>query len=214
MSDEVPVTEIFEDVEPDPDAIIASFGAESVDDLIEGPGEHDPVAHPEFDGDVDRAADRLRELADVRLETEGESTRPHSSGSTTRERDAGDESGAGGEITYDGDSPGDSPGGDVRVDVLPGDGQTIEEFLGLDDLATAERTERDELVLVGPAPSSTRISNDSFGPAGGTVGSTRDRTRWGTTRESTDAPDPFAVDGDAVTERDAELASSVFEWVS
>ncbi|WP_254864507.1 hypothetical protein [Halovivax gelatinilyticus] len=205
MSEEVPVTEIFEDVEPDPDAIIASYGAESVEDLIDGPGEHDPVAYPEFDGDVDEAATRLRDLADVQLEPAG--------GETANEGEAGGES-----TTVDRSGPrysADSVGGGATVDVLPGDGETLAEFLGITDLDDAESTEENGFVLAGPKPSATRVSNDSFGPADAPAvsncpGESRTRVR----PRSNERPDPFAVDSDAATKREAELASTVFEWVS
>lgn len=143
MSEYVPVTEVFTDVEADPDAIIAAYGAESIEDLIDGPGDHDPISDERLDGDVEAAADRLLDLADVRLDEPSSAT-----DETTPQRDH--ESVDNGKIHS-------------TVDVLPGDGQTIEEFLGLTDPEPTEPHTRDGLVLRGPEPSTTRLSNDAFG---------------------------------------------------
>ncbi|WP_121744128.1 hypothetical protein [Natronorubrum halophilum] len=44
MSSNSTGTDVFEDVDPDPDAVLAEFGVESPDDLLEADGAHDPVA--------------------------------------------------------------------------------------------------------------------------------------------------------------------------
>ncbi|TYT64014.1 hypothetical protein FYC77_00345 [Natrialba swarupiae] len=60
MSPNPVVTEVFEDVEPDPDAILASSGAESADELLEAGGDHDPTT----DDEIDATADDLEGLFD------------------------------------------------------------------------------------------------------------------------------------------------------
>lgn len=160
MTDDVPVTDVFADVKADPDAVIDAYGAESIDDLVDGPGEHDPEPDERIDGDVELATERLCELADVHLDAADGSA---------------DES--------SGDPP-ESVVSEPAVEVLPGDGQTIEEFLGLEPTEPPETRTRDGHVLVGPDPSATRVSNETFG----------------------------GPDADPAAE--AELASTVFEWAS
>lgn len=202
MSDDVPVTDVFTEVEADPDAIIDAYGAESIDDLVDGPGEHDPEPDDRIDGDVEAAADRLTELADVTLDPAGDDGR---SDRVAEPAEASD-----GEPRY----TADSVGGGATVDVVPGDGESLESFLGLDELDEDESTEEDGLVLVGPEPTATSVSNETFGaqaPAGPdrtTVGPTPSRSSPG------DRPEPSSIDSDAATDREAELASSVFRWVS
>ncbi|MFC3959676.1 hypothetical protein [Halovivax cerinus] len=209
MSEDVSVTEIFEDVEADPDAIIAAYGADSVEDLVEGPGEHDPHPDPVLDGDVDAAADRLAELADVTLESVdvGDASHDERVEPATVTTDRADGATDGPRYTAD------SVGGGATVDVLPGDGDSLESFLGLDS-PDAPSTD-DDLVLVGPEPTATRVSNESFGPRAfqpATVDGTGvGPSTWG--RPET-RPDPARIDTDAATDRETELASSVFEWVS
>ena len=196
MSDHVPVTEVFADVDPDPDAVIESFGADSLAELLDGPGDHEPTTDDELD-DVEAAAELLGELADATLERE-------ETASADRFADAGDrpteiaavtigpDGGTDSSDANERDEPTDAILSDARVDVLPGDGKTIGEFLELDDPHERRTCEHDGLVMVGPEPTTNRVSNETFG-AGVDAGSRAGPTQR---REET------------------ELASSVFNWAS
>ena len=188
MSDNVPVTEVFEEVEPDPDAIITSYGAETLEELVDGPGDHDPTTDEELDADVETAAELLGELADVQLdridaEAAGDAG-PVAADVDPTEGDAVEPG--------DADDLGDTVVSDPTVDVLPGDGVAIDEFLGLDELSAAETRERDGLVLVGPDPAGDRVSNDAFGAG----------------------LDAASTPGGPDRRRESEFASSVFGWAS
>ena len=197
MSDNVPVTEVFADVDPDPDAVIESFGADSLAELLDGPGDHDPTTDDELD-DVEAAATLLGELADATLERaetdpEGQPTeagkRPTEIAGVTIGPDDSTPSNG----TDDRDGPTDAILSDARVDVLPGDGKTIGEFLGLDEPLERRTRERDGLVLVGPEPTANRVSNETFGAGADAV------SGLGPTTQRSE---------------ESELASSVFNWAS
>lgn len=216
MTDDVPVTELFEDVEADPDAIIAAYGADSPEDLVDGPGEHDPHPDPVLDGDVDGAAERLTELADLTLDSTSDGHGPRDD-PTDSATDTGPSIGTATQTDTDTDGPrytADSVGGGVTVDVLPGDGESLGEFLGLDDTQEASTVTDREPVLVGPEPAATRVSNESFGPAAHPPTADGPGAGPSTWRRTDNRPDPTQIDADAATERETELASSVFEWVS
>lgn len=69
MSSEPTVTEVFEEIEPDPDAILGAFDADSPDTVLEGAGDHDPVP------DDVTAAEVFADLKAVSLEVaEAETT--------------------------------------------------------------------------------------------------------------------------------------------
>jgi len=215
MTDDVPVTERFEDVEADPDAIIAAYGADSPEDLVDGPGEHDPHPDPVLDGDVDGAAERLASLADLTLDSTDDSgpRDDHTDSSVETDPSAepttqSDGAAAGPRYTAD------SVGGGVTVDVLPGDGESFDEFLGLDEPDEASHVADSDPVLVGPEPTATKVSNESFGPAATPPTADGHGTGAATWRQPGSRPDPTQIDADAATERETELASSVFEWVS
>lgn len=64
MSTDSPSTEAFEDVDPDPDAVLAEFGVDSPDELVDdaGDGAHDPTTDDEIDADDTTAAELFADL--------------------------------------------------------------------------------------------------------------------------------------------------------
>ena len=62
MSADSTPTEVFEDIDPDPDAVLAEFGVESPDDLAADGGAHDPVPDDEIDADDTTAAELFADL--------------------------------------------------------------------------------------------------------------------------------------------------------
>lgn len=73
MSSNSTGTDVFEDVDPDPDAVLAEFGVESPDDLLEAGGAHDPVAD-EMDVDDTTAAELFAGDPDGTLTVHSESS--------------------------------------------------------------------------------------------------------------------------------------------
>ncbi|MBZ6495662.1 hypothetical protein [Natrinema longum] len=72
MSTDPTVTNVFEDVDPDPDAVLAEFGVDSTDDLLEDDaGAHDPI--PDDAVDDTTATELFADLATVET---AESTDP------------------------------------------------------------------------------------------------------------------------------------------
>lgn len=132
MSERVTVTEVFADVEADPDAVIETFGADSPEDLVAGSGDHDPTVDEDIDADDETAGDLLGELSPAPLEP-----------------------------TTVGDDPdGDVVVSEAFVTVVPGDGTAIDEFLGLDESAADDEVAVDEPGLVGPDPTPNRVDDD------------------------------------------------------
>lgn len=211
MSDDVPVTEVFEDIEADPDAIITAYGATDVDDLLAGPEPCDLDAEPPADTDIEIASNHLSHLADVAPD-------PRPDAAASADPDGTTAGSNGGEPTESGASgpryTAESVGGGATVDVLPGDGESFESFLGLDHRDELPIAERNDSVLVGPGPSASRVSNDSFASVDPSEGAHHDPSGRSPTWGGGTRPDPASVDSDTVTEREVELAESVFEWVS
>ena len=184
MSSDSTGTEVFVDVDPDPDAVLAEFGVESPDDLEESDGAHDAVPDDQLDVDDTTAAELFADLADPE-------TSDSASGSDTElEND---------EPARDVDDLGFEFVGDSDV-IVRDDGDVIEsaaaelgELVAADssledrtdtnggleatDATDAERTVEtadstakltvrsepaDELKLVGPDPTPTRVTNDAF----------------------------------------------------
>ena len=142
MSERTPVTEVFAEVEPDPDAVLESFGADSPADVFDGDGAHDPTLDDVLDAGDETAAELFDELADVSLERTTVETVEGERGETTTTEAAVS---------------------DAEVSVLPGDGAAIDEFLGLTEPEPEPAVEHDGLSLVGAGPSPRRIGNDRFG---------------------------------------------------
>ncbi|MCU4743188.1 hypothetical protein [Natronoglomus mannanivorans] len=58
MSTDSTAREIFEDVDPDPDAVLEAYGAQTPEELVASGGDHEPTIDDELDAD-DAAADAL-----------------------------------------------------------------------------------------------------------------------------------------------------------
>lgn len=78
MDPEPTVREVFDHVDPDPDAILAAFDVESPDELVETGGRHEPTRDDEIDTDDETAATVFARLESASLER---SPRDHGTGS-------------------------------------------------------------------------------------------------------------------------------------
>ncbi|WP_207586466.1 hypothetical protein [Halomontanus rarus] len=58
MSTDSTAREVFEEVDPDPDAVLEAYGAQTPEELVAGGGEHEPTTDEELDAD-EAAADAL-----------------------------------------------------------------------------------------------------------------------------------------------------------
>ncbi|PCR89074.1 hypothetical protein [Natrinema ejinorense] len=66
MSTDPTVTDVFEGIDPDPDAVLAEFGVDSTDDLLEDDaGAHDPIPDDAVDVDDTTATELFADLATV-----------------------------------------------------------------------------------------------------------------------------------------------------
>lgn len=65
MSTDSPSREVFEDVDPDPDAVLAEFDVESPADIADAGGAHDPDPADEIAVDDTTAAELFADLQDV-----------------------------------------------------------------------------------------------------------------------------------------------------
>ncbi|WP_436346305.1 hypothetical protein [Natronorubrum sp. FCH18a] len=186
MSTDSTGTEVFEDVEPDPDAVLAEFDVESPDELEEAGGAHDTIPDDELDVDDTTAAELFAGLADV----ETADTRDEQVGET--DQAAADDQPAADDLEFE--FVGDS---DVTIrddgDVIESTASELSELVAADsppdertdsddDTGTADCTDvertadaaestgkltvrsgsADELELVGPDPTPTRVTNDTF----------------------------------------------------
>lgn len=87
MSTDSTVTEVFEDVEVDPDAILDACEADTPEAILEGGGEHDAVPDDEIDADDVTAADLFANLKETALELSG-SDAPGAPGADATDADA------------------------------------------------------------------------------------------------------------------------------
>ncbi|ELY35945.1 hypothetical protein [Natronorubrum tibetense] len=181
-------TEVFADVEPDPDAVLAEFGVESPDDLEESGGAHDTVPDDQLDVDDTTAAELFAGLADVETanSASGTDTEPESADlnePAPDTHDLGFEFVGDSDVTVrdDGDvieSAAAELGELVAGDSSFEDGTDTDDGLEAADTTDAERTAEtadsttkltvrsepaDELELVGPEPTPTRVTDDAFG---------------------------------------------------
>lgn len=77
------VTEVFEEVEPDPDAILGEVSADSPEAVLEGAGDHDPEPDDAVDADDVTAAEVFADLKAVSLEVaDAETTDEPTAGAT------------------------------------------------------------------------------------------------------------------------------------
>ncbi|QSX00635.1 sugar ABC transporter substrate-binding protein [Haloterrigena alkaliphila] len=70
MSTDSTPTEVFEDVDPDPDAVLAEFDVESPEDVADAGGAHDPIPDGHVDADDTTAAELFADLAAQARETQ------------------------------------------------------------------------------------------------------------------------------------------------
>ena len=187
MSTDSTGTEVFADVEPDPDAVLAEFGVESPDDLEENAGAHDTIPDDQLDVDDTTAAELFAGLADVETanSASGTDTEPESADLDEPVPDVDDlgfEFVGDSDVTVrdDGDvieSAAAELGELVAGDLSFEDGTDTDDGLEATDATDAERTAdtadstakltvrsepADELELVGPEPTPTRVTNDAF----------------------------------------------------
>ncbi|MEY7849254.1 hypothetical protein AB7C87_08655 [Natrarchaeobius sp. A-rgal3] len=147
MSSEPTVTEVFQDVDPDPDAILALSGVESPDELLEAGGDHDPTT----DDEIDATDDDLEELfAD--LDRFDGSPDPLGEPAVGEPVEFGDETNAVlvGEPTVTVQS-----GGGVGDPFSDSNGERVTE--------RADDRSASGFELVGPDPTPERIGDDAFG---------------------------------------------------
>ena len=185
MSTDSTGTEVFEDVEPDPDAVLAEFGVESPDDLEEGGGAHDTIPDDELDVDDTTAVELFAGLADLEMadSASGSDTEPEDDEPARDSDDLGFEFVGDSDVVVrdDGDvieSAAAELGELVAGDSSFEDGTDTDDGLEAADTTDAERTAEtadsttkltvrsepaDELELVGPEPTPTRVTDDAFG---------------------------------------------------
>lgn len=65
MSTEQPRTDVFEEIDPDPDAVLAEFGVESPDELAADGGAHDPTTDDEISEALRASSSRTQSDDDV-----------------------------------------------------------------------------------------------------------------------------------------------------
>lgn len=190
MSTDSNAADVFEAVEADPDAILEECDAETPTELVESGGKHEAGLEDEVD-DVTAAelfADLEDEIGDSNSNREPDSAE-------TNRTDAVDESDRLADLAFEFVGDADvtvQDDGDVidataaELEALTGTDPNSEPATDGDDLAdTTAATDShssaagaapgtltvttgtgDRFELVGPAPTTTRVSNDTFGSAG------------------------------------------------
>lgn len=166
MSTDSTVTEVFEAVEADPDAILDAYDVESPEELVESAGEHEATTDPVIDADDETAEAlfaRLQSVATLSRDANGRREEPPDGPSTGGRKS---------DSTLRSDSPVDSLDSifvsELSVAVQSDtDERTVDAgWKTADSIAEAMRTGRNSsetLSLVGPDPTATRVSNDTFG---------------------------------------------------
>lgn len=167
MSADSPSEEVFTDVDPDPDAVLAEFGVESPDDLADADadGVHDPIPDTELDVDDTTAAELFDDLQDVDAQAssrEADASSDHSVDEHTQDDHSDDES-------AQSDHSDDDP---VQTDTTHPDDLEFE-FIGdadvtvRDDGEVIESTAADlsALTTSEASPSESTVSPAGFGPA-------------------------------------------------
>src|SRR6056297_626480 len=74
MSTDPTVTEVFAEIDPDPDAILAAYDADDPDALLASGGEHDPSTDAAIDADDVTAADVFADLQAAAREVTDDAT--------------------------------------------------------------------------------------------------------------------------------------------
>lgn len=202
MSTDSTGTEVFEDVDPDPDAVLAEFGMDSPDDLADADGAHDTIPDEEIDVDDTTAAELFADLEDIAAADRTENDDDADDGDdvadlefefvgdsdvTVRDGDVIDSTAAElTELTATEFAPGerhDSGDGaetttscldDGTESAATGDGSELATTNDLGDGSDSADSSRtltvdagaaDGLELVGPDPTPTRVTNDTFSRA-------------------------------------------------
>lgn len=155
MSNDLTGTTVFEDVEPDPDAVLAAFGVTSPDDLVDGSdGAHDSVPDDHVDVDDATAAELFDDLKSFEGVFVGEPVTTVFNDNGTVDATAADlaalESTDEDAFVFGRTEPANGTG--------PADGASSSATGSL--TVTASTADVD---LVGPEPTSTRIATDRFG---------------------------------------------------
>ncbi|WP_312911070.1 hypothetical protein [Natronosalvus caseinilyticus] len=175
--DAADASDVFDDVTPDPDAVLDAFDVDSPDDLLAdaaiGDGAHDPTTDDAIDADdtiaselfdeLGRVARELEATDTVEREPEGALTAGSTTETTERTQLGYEEADGVGETTVE-----------KRVRELPSSWQAV---FGRESDRSDGRTERrqrrtgrllrvrteSDITLSGPTPSPVRISNETFG---------------------------------------------------
>ncbi|QCS40810.1 sugar ABC transporter substrate-binding protein [Natrinema versiforme] len=90
MSTEQPGTDVFEEIDPDPDAVLAEFGVESPDELAAEGGAHDTVPDDRIDVDDTTAAELFADLEAQATETRAAELEDRDSDGSTDSTDSTD----------------------------------------------------------------------------------------------------------------------------
>ncbi|QLG49781.1 hypothetical protein [Natrinema halophilum] len=153
MSTDSNVTEVFETVEADPDAILEAYDVESPAELVESGGDHEATTDPAIDADDETAGTLFASLQAMAVDAAEASAgsdgngRPDSTPTITQssESDSGsaDAARVAEQAVYTASETDDSPA-NVMASAPDSDGT---------------------LTLLGPEPTTTRVSNDAFGLA-------------------------------------------------
>ncbi|WP_440766498.1 hypothetical protein [Natronorubrum sp. DTA7] len=184
MSTDSTGTEVFEDVEPDPDAVLAEFGVESPDDLEEGGGAHDTIPDDELDVDDTTAAELFAGLAAVETadSTSGTDIEPEDDEPAPDVDDLGFEFVGDSDVTVRDDGDVIESAAAELGELVAAESPSHERTESDDDTGTADRSAlestattadstgklsvrsepADGLELVGPEPTPTRVANDAF----------------------------------------------------
>ncbi|MDF9747373.1 hypothetical protein [Natrinema salsiterrestre] len=167
MSTDSTVTEVFEDVEADPDAILEACGAETPAELVESGGKHDP--EPDEISDATAAelfADLGDETTDWSREAAFESEFAGDADATVRDDgDAIDATAAELDaLTATASTPDRATATDDSVESLESTDSDSSDDASFETLVLRDGG-TDELELVGD-PTTTRVADDAFGTAG------------------------------------------------
>lgn len=167
MSTEPTATEVFEEVEADPDAILEACDAESPEALVESGGDHEATTDPEIDADDETAAALFADLQSTSSDSIATDE------STGGDETVGENATAASDDADESDEILDIDGSDAVVDadavyvaeptvtVSSDDGRDV----SMEIAETSDTESADGPRLVGPEPTPTRVENDAFGGA-------------------------------------------------
>ncbi|WP_339105388.1 sugar ABC transporter substrate-binding protein [Haloterrigena salinisoli] len=192
MSTEQTGTDAFEDIDPDPDAVLDAFGVESPDDLVADGGAHDTVPDDERDVDDTTAAELFADLEAQAAETPVLEERDPDEGTTDATAESSDGESAPEfeefEAAFVGDPSVAGREDEGLVESTAAELNAVaERVFGSDETPASDEadaplesgviteaeapTDAEEstadLELVGPDPTTTRIDTDVFGRVNG-----------------------------------------------